>query len=124
MVFPLERLEDYQLSFKPEHTIFRETVREFVKREVEPIALKIDETDEVPKELLRKMAEAGFFGIGYPEDLGGQGGDVTMKVIAIEEISRVCAALTVIMGTNDLFSIPLMLFGTDEQKKKIHTSDS
>jgi alkylation response protein AidB-like acyl-CoA dehydrogenase len=118
MVFPLDSLQDYQLIFKPEHEMLRKSIREFLEREVAPHALEFDERDEVPRDILRKLGEQGLFGIGIPEEYSGQGGDMVSAVILMEELSRVAPPLAVIRGTNDLFAIPLMLFGTEEQKRK------
>ncbi|MCC6067135.1 MAG: acyl-CoA dehydrogenase family protein [Pyrobaculum sp.] len=118
MVFPFDTIQDYSVVLTPEHEMFRKAVREFVEREVAPRAMEIEETDEVPRDILRKMAEQGFFGIGIPEKYGGQGGDHRMAVIMSEEICRVLPGLSVYIGTNELFLTPIMLFGSEEQKQK------
>jgi alkylation response protein AidB-like acyl-CoA dehydrogenase len=118
MVFPLDTIQDYSVVLTPEHEMFRKAVREFVEREVAPRAMEIEETDEVPYDILRKMAEQGFFGIGIPEKYGGQGGDHRMGVIMSEEICRVLPGLSVYVGTNELFLMPIMLFGSEEQRQK------
>jgi alkylation response protein AidB-like acyl-CoA dehydrogenase len=118
MVFPFDTIQDYSVVLTPEHEMFRKAVREFVEREVAPRAMEIEETDEVPRDILRKMAEQGFFGIGIPEKYGGQGGDHRMGVIMSEEICRVLPGLSVYIGTNELFLTPIMLFGSEEQKQK------
>jgi len=118
MVFPLDSLQDYQLIFKPEHEMLRKSIREFLEREIAPHALEFDDKDEVPREILRKLGEQGLWGVGIPEEYSGQGGDTISAVILMEELSRVVPPLAVIRGTNDLFSIPLMLYGTEEQKRK------
>ncbi len=72
MVFPFDGLGDYQLMFKAEHEMFRKAVREFVEKEIRPpLAQQIDETDEVPRPLLEKMAQQGFFGLHLSEEYGG-----------------------------------------------------
>ncbi|MEM4650599.1 MAG: acyl-CoA dehydrogenase family protein [Pyrobaculum sp.] len=118
MVFPFDTIQDYSVVLTPEHEMFRKAVREFVEREVAPRAMEIEETDEVPHDILKKMAEQGFFGIGIPEKYGGQGGDHRMGVIMSEEICRVLPGLSVYIGTNELFLTPIMLFGSEEQKQK------
>lgn len=118
MVFPLDSLQDYQLIFKPEHEMLRKSIREFLEREVAPYALEFDDKDEVPRDVLRKLGEQGLWGIGIDESLGGQGGDTISAVILMEELSRVAPPLAVIRGTNDLFTIPLLLFGSDELRRK------
>jgi alkylation response protein AidB-like acyl-CoA dehydrogenase len=118
MVFPFDTIQDYSVVLTPEHEMFRKAVREFVEREVAPRAMEIEEKDEVPRDILKKMAEQGFFGIGIPEKYGGQGGDHRMAVIMSEEICRVLPGLSVYIGTNELFLTPIMLFGSEEQKQK------
>jgi alkylation response protein AidB-like acyl-CoA dehydrogenase len=118
MVFPFDTIQDYSVVLTPEHEMFRKAVREFVEREAAPRAMEIEETDEVPHDILKKMAEQGFFGIGIPEKYGGQGGDHRMGVIMSEEICRVLPGLSVYIGTNELFLTPIMLFGSEEQKQK------
>jgi alkylation response protein AidB-like acyl-CoA dehydrogenase len=118
MVFPFDTIQDYSVVLTPEHEMFRKAVREFVEREVAPRAMEIEEKDEMPRDILKKMAEQGFFGIGIPEKYGGQGGDHRMAVIMSEEICRVLPGLSVYIGTNELFLTPIMLFGSEEQKQK------
>ena len=118
MVFPFDTIQDYSVVLTPEHEMFRKAVREFVEREVAPRAMEIEEKDEVPRDILKKMAEQGFFGIGIPEKYGGQGGDHRMAAIMSEEICRVLPGLSVYIGTNELFLTPIMLFGSEEQKQK------
>jgi alkylation response protein AidB-like acyl-CoA dehydrogenase len=118
MVFPFDTIQDYSVVLTQEHEMFRKAVREFVEREVAPRAMEIEEKDEVPHDILKKIAEQGFFGIGIPEKYGGQGGDHRMAVIMSEEICRVLPGLSVYIGTNELFLTPIMLFGTEEQKQR------
>lgn len=118
MVFPFDSVEDFSVVLTPEHEMFRKAVREFLEREVAPKAMEIEETDQVPRDLLKKIAEQGFFGIGIPEKYGGQGGDHRMAVIMSEEFCRVLPGLSVYFGTNELFLTPIMLYGTEEQKQK------
>jgi len=118
MVFPFDTVEDYSVVLTPEHEMFRKAVREFVEREVAPRAMEIEEKDEVPRDLLKKIAEQGFFGIGIPEKYGGQGGDHRMAAIMSEEFCRVLPGLSVYFGTNELFLTPIMLFGSEEQRQK------
>lgn len=118
MVFPFKKLNDYEIRFTPEQEIFRQSVREFVEREVAPRVQYIEENDEIPEDLMKKMAELGFQGISVPPEYGGQGGDQVTVSIFSEEVARVCPALTALIGVNGLFMIPILLFGNEEQKKK------
>ncbi len=118
MVFPLETLEDIRLDIRPEHELLRRSVREFVEREAAPHANAIDERDEIPGELLAKAAQQGFFGVGIPEEYGGQGGDHVSVVVLSEEFCRRVPAISVVFGSNELFSLPILLYGTEDQKRK------
>jgi len=107
------------LVLTEEQELIRRTVREFVKKELEPIAKKIDETGELPLETLKKLGELGYLGMSVPEAYGGSGTDVISYVIAMEELSRACASTsTVVSVQNSLVNDPLVLFGSESQKRK------
>lgn len=117
-MFPLDSVEDFSIVLTPEHEMFRKTVREFVEREVAPHVAEIEERDEVPRDILKKIAEVGLFGVAMPERYGGQGGDHRMAAIMAEEFCRIAPGLSVYFGTNELFSTPVLLFGSEEQKAR------
>jgi butyryl-CoA dehydrogenase len=97
----------------------REMVRDFAEAEIRPIAAKIDESHEFPHENVKKMAELGLLGMFVPEQWGGAGMSYLSYVVAIEELSRVCASHGVIASVNNsLVCYPLMAYASDEQKKK------
>ncbi len=102
-----------------EQRAVREMVRDFAESEIRPIAARIDETHEFPHENVKKMAELGLLGMIVPEEYGGAGMDYVSYVIAIEELSRVCASHGVIASVNNsLVCYPLLTYGTEEQKQK------
>lgn len=97
----------------------REMVRDFAESEIRPIAARIDETHEFPAENTRKMAELGLLGMFVPEQWGGAGMSYLAYVVAIEELSRVCASHGVIASVNNsLVCYPLLQYATDEQKRR------
>jgi butyryl-CoA dehydrogenase len=97
----------------------RGMVRDFAESEIRPIAAQIDETHEFPAETTKKMAELGLLGMFVPEEYGGAGMDYVSYVVAIEELSRVCATHGVIASVNNsLVCYPLMTYGTEAQKRK------
>jgi butyryl-CoA dehydrogenase len=97
----------------------REMVRDFAESEIRPIAAQIDETHEFPAENTKKMAELGLLGMFVPEEWGGAGMSYLAYVVAIEELSRVCASHGVIASVNNsLVCFPLMQYATPEQKKR------
>jgi len=97
----------------------REMVRDFAESEIRPIAARIDETNEFPAENVKKMAELGLLGMFVPEQWGGAGMTYLAYVVAIEELSRVCASHGVIASVNNsLVCYPLMAYASDAQKKQ------
>lgn len=94
-------------------------VRNFAETELAPVAPKIDVSGEFPWDNIKKMAKLGLLGIIVPEKYGGSEFDFVSLVVAIEEISRVCASTSVIVAVNNsLVSYPILQFGTEEQKEK------
>jgi butyryl-CoA dehydrogenase len=97
----------------------REMVRDFAESEIRPIAAKIDESHEFPAENTKKMAELGLLGMFVPEEWGGAGMSYLAYVVAIEELSRVCASHGVIASVNNsLVCYPLLQYANDAQKKR------
>ncbi|MDM7917434.1 MAG: acyl-CoA dehydrogenase [Candidatus Eisenbacteria bacterium] len=102
-----------------EHEALRQAVREFAESEVLPRAMAIDREGEIPREILRKMAELGYLGIPYPEQWGGAGMDTLSYAIAVEEISRVCASTGITMAAHTSLGIyPIYKYGTPAQKER------
>lgn len=102
-----------------EHLMAQRLFREFAQNEVEPLAQEIDETHRFPEETLAKMQKYGFLGIPFSKECGGQGCDSLTYVLAIEEISKVCATTGVILSAHtSLGSEPINKYGTPEQKEK------
>lgn len=102
-----------------EHEMIRKMVRDFAKNEVAPTAAERDEEERFDRELFDQMAELGLTGIPWPEEYGGIGSDYLACVIAIEELSRVCASTGVTLSAHtSLAGWPIFKFGTEEQKQK------
>jgi butyryl-CoA dehydrogenase len=97
----------------------REMVRDFAESEIRPIAAAIDESHEFPVATVKKMAELGLMGMVVPDTYGGAGMDYVSYVIAVEELSRVCASHGVIASVNNsLVCFPLLTYGNEAQKRK------
>jgi len=108
---------DFQ--FTEEQQLIKNMVREFAENEVKPIAAEIDKTHRFPAETVKRMAELGLLGLTVPEELEGAGGDNVAYSTAVEEVSRVDATHGTILSAHISLGIsPILLFGTDEQKKK------
>jgi alkylation response protein AidB-like acyl-CoA dehydrogenase len=102
-----------------DHKVLALAARDFVRRELEPVAEKIDREHLFPKEIVRQMAQMGFMGIMAPPDFGGSGLDCMSYITVLEEIAVGCASTAVIMSVNNsLVCAPLEKFGTREQKEK------
>jgi alkylation response protein AidB-like acyl-CoA dehydrogenase len=106
------------MSFTEEQIAFRDTVRKMVARHVAPIAAEIDETDRFPLEIVKLFGEMGLMQLWVPEQYGGPNGNLTLMCIAREEISKVSPACASIAGLNTMFIMPLLHFGTEEQRKR------
>ncbi len=99
--------------------LFQETARQIADKEIAPIAEKVDELAQFPRETIEQLGELGFMGVAVPQEYGGAGGDAVCYVVALEEISRACASHGVIMSVNNsLYCDPLLRFGTEEQKRR------
>ncbi len=106
------------MSFTEEQIAFRDTVRRMVAKHVAPIAAEIDETDRFPLEIVKLFGELGLMQLWVPEQYDGPNGNLTMMCIAREEISKVSPACGSIAGLNTMFIMPLIHFGSEEQRKK------
>ena len=93
-------------------------VREFVAREVEPVATRYDNEDIYPVELAGMMADMGLFGITIPEEYGGLGLDYTTFAVIFEELSRGWMSAGGIIGTHHMMAYMVTTFGTEDQKRR------
>ncbi|KIL49732.1 acyl-CoA dehydrogenase [Jeotgalibacillus soli] len=107
---------NFQLT--EEHEMIRKMVRDFAEKEVAPTAAERDEEERFDRGIFTKMAELGLAGIPWPEEYGGIGSDYLAYVIAVEELSRVCASTGVTLSAHlSLASWPIYKFGSEEQKQ-------
>lgn len=96
-----------------------ETVRRFVKQDLEPISRQVEEEDRVPEDVIQKMRELGLFGLGIPEEYGGLGMGCLGECLVYEEMGKVNACFRTIIGTNNgIGSQGIVLDGTPEQKER------
>ena len=102
-----------------EQELVRQMVRDFAVNEVKPIAAEIDATERFPMENVKKMGELGMMGIPFPTEFGGAGGDVLSYILAVEELSKVCATTGVILSAHTSLCASLINEnGTPIQKEK------
>jgi alkylation response protein AidB-like acyl-CoA dehydrogenase len=104
---------------KEEHLAIRDSVREFVEREVAPIADELDNAEkEIPMPVIGKMAELGYFGLIFPPEYGGMGLDSLSMAIVTEELSRGWLSVGSVMTRMIITGTLIMANGTEAQKKK------
>lgn len=107
------------LRFTEEQEMMRNMVQDFAREEIAPEVERMEKEDRFPQEIIHKMGELGLMGIPIPEEYGGSGMDFTSYIIAIHEISKVSAAVGVILSVHtSVGTNPILRFGTEEQKKK------
>jgi alkylation response protein AidB-like acyl-CoA dehydrogenase len=107
-----------QFKLKEEHEMIRKMVRDFSNNEVAPSAAERDEEERFDRAIFDQMAGLGLTGIPWPEQYGGIGSDFLAYVIAVEELSRVCASTGVTLSAHtSLGGWPIYKFGTEEQKQ-------
>jgi len=106
-------------GLKDHQRLTRETVRAFMEAEVRPNVKEWERTEQFPAEAIRKLAELGCCGMLMPEEWGGPGLDTISYVLMLEEVARVHTAMSTALGvTNSAVQVPLLGFGSGEQKNK------
>ena len=93
-------------------------VRDFVRRDVEPVAQQLDREDRVPFDLIDKMKEMGLFGIVVPQEYEGMGLDYTTFAMIFEELAKGFMSLAGVIGTHHILTYVLTHYGTEEQKQR------
>jgi len=107
------------LDLTHEQELIRDTVRTFARDRVAPAAEELDHEARFPTELVGEMAELGLMGIPIPERYGGAGADTLAYAIAIEELTRVDSSVAITVAAHtSLGTMPIFLFGSDEQKER------
>ena len=97
---------------------FRATIRQMVEEKVAPRAAEIDRSGEYPWDIRELLAEHDVLALPFAEEHGGTGTGVLMLQMAVEEIARACASSSLILMVQELGTLPIQLFGTDEQKQR------
>jgi len=106
-------------EFSEEQIAIRDTIRELVEDRVAPRAAEIDEKAEYPKDIEKLFADNGILGIPFPEQYGGISGSSVTICMGIEEIAKACATSSLILAVQALGSYPILVAGTEEQKKRL-----
>src|SRR3954465_3710369 len=107
---------DFRLS--EDHEALRKTVEEFAREVVAPQAEHFDRNEEFPYDVVRQMGEMGLFGLPFPEEYGGMGGDYFALCLAIEELARADSSVAITLEAGvSLGAMPVYAFGRERQKE-------
>jgi acyl-CoA dehydrogenase len=107
------------LDLPPEHSAFRDTVRELAQDVALPLAAEVDRDHRFPEEAIGAAAQAGLMGVLIPREYGGAGLDALAFALCIDELAQACASTSVIVDVHtSVGSAPILLFGTEEQKRR------
>lgn len=107
---------DYFLT--EEQVMIRDLARQIAEEKIVPVRAELDETGEFPWDIMKTMAQSDLFGLFIPEEYGGLGKGCLELCIAVEELSRACLGVSTSYAANALGTYPLLLFGTENQKKR------
>ncbi len=107
---------DYLLT--DEQKMIQELCRKIAREKIKPVAAKCDQSEDFPWEIIKILAQSDLFAIFAPVEYGGTGGGVLDLCIATEELSRACGGIAVCFAASALGTFPIILFGSEEQKKK------
>src|SRR5246127_3157842 len=105
-------------SIPQEHLDLRDTIRQIAKERIAPRAAEIDEKAEYPHDLRALLAEQDVLGLPFEVEHGGTGTGTLMLNMAVEEIAKACASTALILMVQELGTLPIKLFGTDELKNR------
>src|SRR5688500_12386419 len=104
------------LDLTPEQELLRDTVREFARDRVAPVAEELDRESRFPYELVAELGELGLMGLPIPEEHGGAGGDTVSYALAIEELARVDSSVAITVAAHtSLGTMPIFLFGRERK---------
>jgi alkylation response protein AidB-like acyl-CoA dehydrogenase len=108
---------DFDLS--DEQRLIQETVRDFARAEVAPVAEELDRTKSFPYEIVRRLGELGLMGIPFPAEYGGGGADTLSYALAVEELTRVDSSVAITLCAHtSLGTQPIYVFGNEQQKQE------
>lgn len=105
-------------TFSEDLQMLRGLAKEFTDGEIRPLAKKIDEEEKIPQELIKKIAEVGFFGTSFPEEYGGGGFGKVGYCVMMEEIARGCSSTATMIGAHQSIGTNAIFIGGSETLKK------
>jgi alkylation response protein AidB-like acyl-CoA dehydrogenase len=105
-------------DLEPEHELLRDTVRQFAREKVAPVAEELDREKRFPYDLVTELADLGLMGMTIPEEHGGAGADTVSYAICVEELTRIDSSVAITLAAHhSLGTLPIYYFGSDEQKR-------
>ena len=104
-----------------EEEAFKDEVKAFAKKEIMPLARQIDKEDKIPMDIREKMAKKGWYGLLWPKEYGGYGGKIINFCLASEQIAYASGGVGATFNATVLCGVPILYFGTEEQKRKFGT---
>ncbi|HEX6538413.1 MAG TPA: acyl-CoA dehydrogenase family protein [Candidatus Dormibacteraeota bacterium] len=107
------------LRLNEEQLMIRQTVRDIARDRIAPRAAEIDRSGEFPWDIVELFREHDLFGLPFPPEYGGLSGSALTLNVAVEEIAKVCATSAIILAVQSLAGYPLMLAGSEEQKRRL-----
>jgi len=107
---------DYFLT--EEQKMIQDLARKVAQEKVIPVREELDEKEEFPTEIMKVCADAGLFGVCIPEEYGGFGGGVFENCLAVEEMTKGCLGVAVSYAGSSLGAYPIMVYGSEDQKRK------
>ncbi len=107
---------DYFLT--EEQMMIRDLARQVAEEKILPVRAELDEKEEFPWDIMKVLAQSDFFRLFIPEEYGGMGKGCFELAIAVEELSKACLGVSTTYAANALGTYPILLYGSEEQKKK------
>lgn len=104
--------------FNEEQLMIRDLARQIAEEKIVPVRAALDESGEFPWDIMKTLAQSDLFGLFIPSEYGGLGKGCLELCVAVEELSRACLGVSTTYAANALGTYPILLFGSDEQKKK------
>lgn len=105
-------------GFTEEQKMVRDLARQIAEEKVKPVRAELDEKGEFPEEIIKVLAESDLYRVFIPEEYGGFGGGCLEFCVVTEELSKVCGGIAISFAASALGALPIMLYGSEEQKKK------
>jgi butyryl-CoA dehydrogenase len=101
-----------------EQEMLKELCAQIAREKIVPVRAEYDESGEFPWDIVKVMAESDIYGVYIPEEYGGFGGGITEMCVATEELSKACGGIALAFAASALGTMPILLFGSEEQKKR------